>query len=505
MKTLARTTIGPWLYTGLVTGIIFLTMFSWNNDDPFITYRYARNLVHGSGFIYNPGQQVLSTTTPLFTILLAGLSFLWSDIPHLANLVGALSLALGGILLWNLACSWGAPVVGWIGLILYPFFPLTLATVGSEMPLYLAFCLACFACYGRQSYSLSAIFAALATLTRPDGILVAVLLAVHYLVKIKRPLPWKAALLFLGMALPWFIFAWGYFGSPVPATLVAKQQQGAMAISQRFAPGFLTTIGPYTNQWQFWFAVGLASIGVLYATWRAQRWLLFLAWSALYFSAYTLLGVSRYSWYYAPLAPGFVAAIGLGVAAIVQAWQHVGQRWQVSQPWSARLTHILLVLLMIPLLLSEIRLLQALHGQSDPRFAIYRAVGEWLRESTPAEASVGVLEVGMVGYYAERTMFDFTGLLQPETSAQFRSDTTYQDAALWVVEHFHPDYVVLHDNWSVDLEEGYLARNCQLVHSFPAENYGYDSTLHVYACGVKQNPGVGFHSELNAVFCTALV
>ncbi|HIP97635.1 MAG TPA: hypothetical protein EYH32_10525, partial [Anaerolineae bacterium] len=32
-------------------------------DDAFITYRYARNIVEGQGFTYNPGQWVLGTTT----------------------------------------------------------------------------------------------------------------------------------------------------------------------------------------------------------------------------------------------------------------------------------------------------------------------------------------------------------------------------------------------------------------------------------------------------------
>ncbi|HLF80433.1 MAG TPA: hypothetical protein VI410_01595, partial [Anaerolineales bacterium] len=40
-------------------------------DDAYITYRYARNLAHGDGFVYNHGERVLGTTTPLYTILLA--------------------------------------------------------------------------------------------------------------------------------------------------------------------------------------------------------------------------------------------------------------------------------------------------------------------------------------------------------------------------------------------------------------------------------------------------
>src|SRR4030067_3215000 len=40
-------------------------------DDAYITFRYARNLLAGNGFVFNPGERVLGTTTPLFTLVLS--------------------------------------------------------------------------------------------------------------------------------------------------------------------------------------------------------------------------------------------------------------------------------------------------------------------------------------------------------------------------------------------------------------------------------------------------
>ncbi|MFQ5921958.1 MAG: hypothetical protein ACE5M4_03875, partial [Anaerolineales bacterium] len=42
-------------------------------DDAYITFRYARNLLDGHGLVYNPGEAVLGTTTPLFALLLSAL------------------------------------------------------------------------------------------------------------------------------------------------------------------------------------------------------------------------------------------------------------------------------------------------------------------------------------------------------------------------------------------------------------------------------------------------
>ena len=104
--------------------LLYGQLRDWAYDDPFITFRYAENLARGLGFVYNPGERVLSTTTPLFALLLAILSHSGLDLPHLANLIGALSLALGGLALWDLARTWKTPLVGWVGLLLYPGFSL---------------------------------------------------------------------------------------------------------------------------------------------------------------------------------------------------------------------------------------------------------------------------------------------------------------------------------------------------------------------------------------------
>ena len=40
-------------------------------EDAFITFRYAENVARGNGYVYNIGEHVYGSTTPLFTFLLA--------------------------------------------------------------------------------------------------------------------------------------------------------------------------------------------------------------------------------------------------------------------------------------------------------------------------------------------------------------------------------------------------------------------------------------------------
>ncbi|MCS6911199.1 MAG: hypothetical protein NZM11_11645, partial [Anaerolineales bacterium] len=60
-------------------------------DDAYITFRYARNLIGGAGFVYNVGERVLGTTTPAYTLLLAlgALISGFTDFPKLALVINA--------------------------------------------------------------------------------------------------------------------------------------------------------------------------------------------------------------------------------------------------------------------------------------------------------------------------------------------------------------------------------------------------------------------------------
>ncbi len=483
------------LLSYLIAGSIFIYLLfsSWAYDDPFITYRYASNLAHGLGFVYNPGQRIQSTTTPLFTLLLAPISYSGADLPHLANLIGAFSLVIGGLFIWDLAHTWDTPLVGWVGLLLYPTFTLLITTLGSETPLYLAFCLGAFSFYARKQYVITALMVSLALLTRPDGVLVAIVLSVDFILSYRNnifipwrnptrlvselkqqriPIPWKAVFLFGGITLAWFIFAWLYFGSPLPVTLVAKQQQGSMEISTRFAPGFIDLVRSYAQSWQYWLYAALAFLGISLLISKARRWNLLVAWALFYFLAYSILGVSRYNWYYAPLVPAFVVLTGLGLYAIT------GQLSKISKPFSWAPAVVILALLVF----AQGQLLLRLREYQDPRVAIYQATGIWLNGHTPGDAKVGALEVGIIGYYAQRPMIDFSGLIQPKVAKHLTEGTTYQDSAIWAVQHYQPDYLVLPKGDFPELENGFAAQNCTVVKKFSGKKFKYKSNLLIYAC-----------------------
>ncbi len=465
----------PAVYLLGVTSAIFVAFHNWFYDDPFITYRYAQNLARGVGFVYNPGEPVLSTTTPLFTVLLAAVATVYGNLPAVANLIGAAALAAGGLCLWDLGRRAGSPWAALAGLTLYPTFGLALSTLGSETPLYILFCLAALLAYGRERYHLVAAACGLAVLARPDGALVPLVLTAHYLISRRparfRDLPWSAALLFMAMLLPWVLFSLWQFGSLFPATLFSKQQQGTMAISVRFAPGLLRTLKNYTSSFPHLIAAPLAALGIVALARRGRSLTPLFLWAAVYLLAYSLLGVTSYFWYYAPLVPAAAVAVGLGLDVL----QDAARRW-------SKAATLVCAALLAAILIGQLNNAWQQSLRPDRRASIYPAVGEWLAVNTPAEASVGALEVGIIGYYSGRPMVDFAGLIQPEVAARLGATTTYDDATLWALERYRPAYVVLYDGVMQSVEQRMAAAGCLVVRRFPGADFGFTLNMTIYHC-----------------------
>ncbi|NJK82112.1 MAG: hypothetical protein HC914_20550 [Chloroflexaceae bacterium] len=291
-----------------------------------------------------------------------------------------------------------------------------------------------------------------------------------------RRLPWGALVLFGALLLPWFVFAWAYFSEPLPVTLAAKRQQALLEGSRSFAEGVLRLARDY---WAFpmqRIGVGMAGIGMVALLLRYRAWLLLVGWTVLYSVAYIVLGVSSYFWYNAPLVVGWVALASLGVQALADGVRAlIGERAGV---WVGALVGAALI---ITLLLPQVLVLNYHRITPDTRLEIYREVGLWLHDNTPPTASVGTIEIGIIGYYARRPMIDFAGLLQPATAQQFGAASSYGDAAAWATFTYQPAYLVFHRQpFPQLLHNERFQEQCYQVHSISHPRYPLP--LVIYQC-----------------------
>ncbi|MBI3661871.1 MAG: hypothetical protein HY234_02325 [Acidobacteria bacterium] len=94
-----------WLVSGAL--IVFLTgaayHFAYTNDDSYIFFRYARNIVAGHGPVYNVGEWCEGFTSPAWLALLSGTRALGFDLPTASRWLG-LTFGILTILLVYSSC-----------------------------------------------------------------------------------------------------------------------------------------------------------------------------------------------------------------------------------------------------------------------------------------------------------------------------------------------------------------------------------------------------------------
>ncbi len=216
----------------------------YSYDDAFITYRMAANLAAGHGFVYNPGEWHLGSTAAFYGLILAALGRLAGPdwIPALSGALSCASMLATGLMLPALGAGATDRAAGWragvaAGL-LYVASPLLFATFGGEMPFLLALAVGAFLAERRGRPMLAAMLAALAALTRPDGVQVIAVVLATIAVRHRR-LPWREGMLALLVLLPFLGLAWHAYGSPLPSTLQAKLAQRDSGLWGAFGPGLV--------------------------------------------------------------------------------------------------------------------------------------------------------------------------------------------------------------------------------------------------------------------------
>lgn len=437
-------------FVALALLIWLLIMREFRLDDSFITYRYARNLASGVGLVYNQGDSVLSTTAPLYAMLLAALSLIVPDFNILGSLIGVLSIGLGGAIIYSLLeRNLPKTLAAWGGVVYVLSSPLWLS-LGMETSLWIMLVLAGVWLFEQGHWPLTGLLVGLAVLVRPDAALPALLLGLASLgatvngVNTRRR--WWLPLVGYGLmaAVPMLLFAlWALatYGSPFPVTLSAKSAQAVLGITGlgydvTYWEGLRLILRSLMAQSPLYIALALLVLFGLAGRIPVSTGLV-VAWGALHLVAYILLGVAPYRWYYAPLVPGAVMLAAHGL-------RYIDDR--LRQRNIAYSRYVVAAIAVFPILaqmtsFARIGEMMRVGGPVDVMLPIvdwdaYRQTGQWLDQNTPPDATVGVAEVGQIGFYAQRWMTDYLGLLQPEVAAALKRGDLYS----WLAG-YAPDYL----------------------------------------------------------------
>jgi arabinofuranosyltransferase len=239
-------------------------------EDAYITYRFARNLAEGHGFVWNVGEGPVEGFTNFLWVLLSAAAYrLRLDLPLFAQLLGTIAGVITLIYAWRFSTEvlrHHGPVALFTTALLAAAGPLaTWASSGMETVLFTMWVtLAVFyasrfpPCRSTSNTVAAAVCLLLATLTRPEGFgIFVIILVVEGAWRAAAPdaRRLRESALLAGIYLPVFLayFAWRFhtFGYPLPNTFYAKTGGGLEQLHRGiiylgyFALHFLTPCVPW--------------------------------------------------------------------------------------------------------------------------------------------------------------------------------------------------------------------------------------------------------------------
>lgn len=416
-------------------------------EDAYITFRYAQNLADGLGFTFNPGERVLGTSTPLFTLLLAFLGWLGVDIPTAGTWIYCFALAAAGGLgawllgrmgfpnagaLFALATVWGAGDV--------------FAFSGMETTLHLALMLATFlAVAHRHTVAVGALLGLLC-LNRYDGGVVAVVVG-FYLWWVRGRPPWKEAAIASAIFGPWLVFAGLHFGTFLPNTLGAKAGDSGLG---PYVVGTLDYLGralarPVADP--AWLALADGSLGwilpcvlVLPVAWAGRRALVHPSVLGLgpavvlgLWVGYGLIGPPiHHRWYHLPS----VYLLLLAALACWGAW--VGARGR-SWPTAGAVVLVAATLLTLPWAADRRGEFYG-HRPSQHKVEAYDHFIAWTIDHRLTNTSIATPEPGYLTFHTGQRAIDLAGLVTE--GIYFHGPRERRSQRRAVLGQLKPDFVV---------------------------------------------------------------
>lgn len=401
----------------------------WVQDDAYVSFRYARNLVRGEGLVYNVGERVEGYTNFLWT-LLAALPLARGAVDPLPFMhavsaglwAASFALLLGvGVGLWR-AGLWAAPLAA-LPLAAHWSFNLWFVS-GMETPL-VTFCvIAAVAAMTldprRHGWApAAASLAAVAlTMTRPDGVVVFAALAVSAAVldgdwalrtRAGRRALLGAALPVLLLLLPYEAWRISYYGSLFPNTYYAKA-----AYLTYWGRG-LYYLRTYLAVYDLWPFLLLAVVGLgVSAPGPARRFLL----TAVLAGTATALYVARLGgdfmeWRFLTPVSGVVyPAIVIGAAAAASHWRGRAAGWAGGAAVAALLTAVTLHATPAAQtrMIEDQETIALLRRYTDPGRYDWRAAARVFDEVLPRDARIATTSAGIIPYFCDRHTLDLHGL-----------------------------------------------------------------------------------------------
>lgn len=418
------------IYIAIILALFFAGYYFFRLDDTFIFYKYAKNIAEGNGYVFNPGEKINATTSPLYTLILALLYWIIKPIYSdsfviLGNLISIISIVL---ILYSMKKIFNNDSNFYLFTSIFLALPLLKFGFGMETFLNLALIAYSVNLYIKEKFVLASLFAGFSVLARFDSVLFAGIIFLYYIFD-KRKLPSvRMTVAFLVAVIPWFTFSKIYFNTFLPTTIDAKLSQQHLGL---FGSGFIfltnsTRVipGGYITIASILFSI-LFSLIFLYKKkiyiFRNKGISILLLWSASLFVTYAfIINAPPYQWYYTPFAVPVSILLAITISTMIKK--------------GSVLKAIFIILFVFSCVLPIKNIIEGF----SPKYLNFINAVTWLNNNARQNSIVAVDDIGILGYYYNKgKLVDALGLINPEVSSHLK-DLDFD----WFLNYYKPQFVV---------------------------------------------------------------
>lgn len=433
----------------MIVGLFYITIvlhYTYTPDETYIYLQYAKNFASGDGFSFNADTQSYGISGPLWVLLIAAGTRAGLDPFIVAKTFDILFASLSIVLVYTIAFTIiRDKIYSFFAALVFSLDAWLLRWSGSGMETSFAIILVLltvkYAYLGE--YHIAGFVSGMLTLVLPEGILLFLLIQsenfiLSYVLGRNKKLFWIAAALYLLVVVPWLIISYRIFGSIIPNTETART---AVHWSLRGAVGsmfdsveILCTTLPLLLILLIVgipFVIKQGGIGTFIAKGMPALWIFGLV------CGYAVLNTQVVSRHLLPVVPLII---------IYALW--CLKPMAESFGWSARKALVVLSAIALGTILQSqavyrLRVVPQMKAFAGGMEQGIKPIAFWLRSNSSIDASVLTPDVGMMGYIANRRIFDTAGLITPAVKEAF-DGMSYDDG---MKQHLFrtiikPDYIV---------------------------------------------------------------
>jgi len=504
----ANAVIVRWGVALAVAAVAIRFFFWWYTrrvwEDALITVLHAENVVRGIGMThYRTGQPPLhGFTSPLSVLVplmgdLLRLGFGLQFIKIVGAFCGGLTVCYAMGLAMHPKTRLPAPMaVMMMGYLAFEHHQILWGVSGMETQIVTAILLMSFYYLVVWKPVPLGVSLGLCMLARPDFAMWTVIAGAYVIFKDWRALP-RIVAVALAVYLPWIVFTTIYYGSPIPNTILAKslgysawwrdpnltftdikrnvwdRVTGTYLPNTVFQPlgpcfgghgtGFRAVVhdkGAIANT-MLAFAL-LGTLGAFVRRW----WTLFpVAFFVFVYSIYYVFFVPYvFGWYVVPLVAATIILSAHGFAW-VSALLH-SPRLRTAALSAVAVLYLGCLLGLLPKTFAAEKQIQ-----EKVENRVRKQIGLYLNTVMGQDESIGCEPLGYVGYYSQRTVYDWPGLANRKVvqySREHPEGRTMND----MFEHFRPDYLVLRFyeyNYLKGHKGGWIEKDYEVVKHFQTD------------------------------------